>query len=76
MLPSLGIRVEKRAIEATARWARLPVPPSAISCVVPTARYLGLAPSGDDTDEELAERARDYAAWLAAPDHPRLGAFE
>ena len=28
------------------------------------------------TDEELAERARDYAAWLAAPDHPRLGAFE
>ena len=28
------------------------------------------------TDEELAERAQDYAAWLAAPDHPRLGAFE
>ena len=28
------------------------------------------------TDEELAERARDYAAWLAVPDHPRLGAFE
>ena len=28
------------------------------------------------TDEELAERAQAYAAWLAAPDHPRLGAFE
>lgn len=28
------------------------------------------------TDEELAERARDYAAWLTSPELPRLGAFE
>lgn len=38
VLPSLGIRVGQRAIEAAARWARLPVPTSAISCVVRT-RY-------------------------------------
>ena len=35
-----------------------------------TAGTMGLA------DEELAERAQAYTAWLTAPDHPELGVFE
>ena len=35
-----------------------------------TAGTMGLA------DEELAERAQAYTAWLATPDHPELGVFE
>ena len=35
-----------------------------------TAGTMGLA------DEELAERAQAYTAWLTASDHPELGVFE